>query len=169
MGKNLHDHVLSFVIHEASREISKPKANILEAHLFAKSDPRLTVPDHQPLFMSLQCAAITNAKNTAELIRQNCAGDHSASVARRARTQSPMTRRRQFISTRSIFNGVQTSGLSFIRSRSQLRWSKDYPFSKWRKRAVWPNQNTRAERERGWVRQNIQKPLTIRLELAKWV
>jgi hypothetical protein len=51
VGQNLHDHLLTFVIHEASREIPAPKNNILEAHLFAKSDPRLLVPDHQPLFM----------------------------------------------------------------------------------------------------------------------
>ena len=51
VGQNLHDHLLTFVIHEASREIPAPKNNILEAHLFAKSDPRLLAPDHQPLFM----------------------------------------------------------------------------------------------------------------------
>ena len=51
VGRNLHDHLLTFVIHEASREIPAPRHNILEAHLFAKSDPRLPAPDHQPLLM----------------------------------------------------------------------------------------------------------------------
>ena len=52
VGKNLHDHLLTFVIHEAKRPIPPPRYNILEAHLFARSDSRLTVPDHQPLMMN---------------------------------------------------------------------------------------------------------------------
>jgi choline dehydrogenase len=52
VGQNLQDHLLTFVIHEAARPIPPPQNNILEAHLFAKGDPRRTGPDHQPLFMN---------------------------------------------------------------------------------------------------------------------
>jgi len=52
VGQNLQDHLLTFVIHEAARPIPQPRNNILEAHFFAKSDPRLPGPDHQPLFMN---------------------------------------------------------------------------------------------------------------------
>jgi choline dehydrogenase len=52
VGRNLQDHVLSFVIHEAARPIPPPRNNVLEAHIFAKSDVRLPGPDHQPLLMN---------------------------------------------------------------------------------------------------------------------
>ena len=52
VGKNLHDHLLSFVIHEAKRPLPASKHNILEAHLFAKTDAALSVPNHQPLLMT---------------------------------------------------------------------------------------------------------------------
>jgi choline dehydrogenase len=52
VGQNLQDHFLTFVIHEAKRPIPAPRYNILEAHLFAKTDSRLIGPDHQPLFMN---------------------------------------------------------------------------------------------------------------------
>ena len=50
--QNLQDHLLTFVIHEAAQPIPEAQNNILEAHFFAKSDPRLPGPDHQPLFMN---------------------------------------------------------------------------------------------------------------------
>jgi choline dehydrogenase len=53
VGQNLQDHVLSFVIHEAKRPIPAQGYNLLEAHLFAKTDSRLIGPDHQPLFMNI--------------------------------------------------------------------------------------------------------------------
>ena len=52
VGQNLQDHLLTFVIHEASQPIPAPRNNVLEAHFFAKSDPRAIGPDHQPLFMN---------------------------------------------------------------------------------------------------------------------
>jgi choline dehydrogenase len=48
----LQDHVLTFIVHEAAQPIPPARNNILEAHLFGKSDPRLIGPDHQPLFMN---------------------------------------------------------------------------------------------------------------------
>src|SRR5439155_24263057 len=45
-------HLLSFVIHAAKRPLPPRGRNAFEAHLFARSDPRLTVPDHQPLMMN---------------------------------------------------------------------------------------------------------------------
>ena len=51
VGQNLQDHLLSFVICTAKKPIPTAKYNVLEAHFFAKSDPRLPGPDHQPLFM----------------------------------------------------------------------------------------------------------------------
>ncbi len=53
VGQNLHDHFLVPVIFEASQEVPAPRANFLESQLFAKSDPRLLVPDLQPLFMHI--------------------------------------------------------------------------------------------------------------------
>jgi choline dehydrogenase len=53
VGKNLQDHFLTFVIHEAKKPIPPPRYNILEAHLFGKTDSRLIGPDHQPLFMNV--------------------------------------------------------------------------------------------------------------------
>lgn len=53
VGKNLQDHLLCSVIFEAKQEIVPPKANLLEAQIFWKSRPELTVPDMQPLFMAL--------------------------------------------------------------------------------------------------------------------
>jgi choline dehydrogenase len=83
VGANLHDHLLTFVIHEASREIPAPRHNILEAHLFAKSDPQLAGPDHQPLFMC--SAAAADAGNSAERLRDR-ARHHPAGVSRRTET-----------------------------------------------------------------------------------
>jgi choline dehydrogenase len=52
VGQNLQDHLLTFIIHEAAQPIPPPQNNVLEAHLFAKSDSRLPGPDIQPLFMN---------------------------------------------------------------------------------------------------------------------
>ncbi len=52
VGRNLQDHLLTFVIHEAAQPLPPPRNNLLEAHFFAKSDPGLPGPDHQPLFMN---------------------------------------------------------------------------------------------------------------------
>jgi choline dehydrogenase len=53
VGKNLQDHLLTFIIHEAKKPIPPPENNILEAHFFAKTDSRLRTADHQPLFMNV--------------------------------------------------------------------------------------------------------------------
>ena len=49
VGANLHDHALATVLYESSQTIPEGKANNLEAHLFAASDPGMTAPDLQPL------------------------------------------------------------------------------------------------------------------------
>lgn len=49
VGANLHDHVLATILYASARKIPEGKANNLEAHLFAKSDPGMTAPDLQPL------------------------------------------------------------------------------------------------------------------------
>ncbi|HEY3882691.1 MAG TPA: GMC family oxidoreductase N-terminal domain-containing protein [Trebonia sp.] len=49
VGANLHDHALATLLYESARKIPEGKANNLEAHFFAKSDPGLTAPDLQPL------------------------------------------------------------------------------------------------------------------------
>jgi choline dehydrogenase len=53
VGKNLQDHLLTFIIHEAKKPVPPPENNLLEAHFFAKSDSRLPTADHQPLFMNV--------------------------------------------------------------------------------------------------------------------
>ena len=50
VGANLHDHALATFLYESARKIPEGKANNLEAHFFAKSDPGMTAPDLQPLF-----------------------------------------------------------------------------------------------------------------------
>jgi len=49
VGANLHDHALATILYESARKIPEGKANNLEAHFFAKSDPGMTAPDLQPL------------------------------------------------------------------------------------------------------------------------
>src|SRR5699024_3369474 len=54
VGKNLHDHVLSPVIFEAT-EKQIPASPVLpaEVHVFTKSTPDKSVPDTQPLYCSV--------------------------------------------------------------------------------------------------------------------
>src|ERR1700722_11176440 len=49
VGANLHDHALATLLYESSQTIPEGKANNLEAHLFAASDPGMPAPDLQPL------------------------------------------------------------------------------------------------------------------------
>jgi choline dehydrogenase len=49
VGANLHDHALATVLYASARKIPEGKANNLEAHFFARSDPGMTAPDLQPL------------------------------------------------------------------------------------------------------------------------
>jgi choline dehydrogenase len=49
VGANLHDHALATVLYSSSQTIPEGKANNLEAHLFAASDPGMPAPDLQPL------------------------------------------------------------------------------------------------------------------------
>jgi len=49
VGANLHDHALATLLYESSQTIPEGKANNLEAHLFAASDPAMPAPDLQPL------------------------------------------------------------------------------------------------------------------------
>jgi choline dehydrogenase len=55
VGRNLHDHLLSPVIHGASRPVPPPLPGLqpLHSHLFAHSRPGLPGPDIQPLFFHL--------------------------------------------------------------------------------------------------------------------
>jgi choline dehydrogenase len=49
VGANLHDHALATLLYASARKIPEGRANNLEAHFFAKSDPGMTAPDLQPL------------------------------------------------------------------------------------------------------------------------
>ena len=54
VGKNLHDHVLSPVIFEATeKEIPASAVLPAEVHVFTKSTPDKSVPDTQPLYFSI--------------------------------------------------------------------------------------------------------------------
>jgi choline dehydrogenase len=152
VGQNLHDHLLTFVIHEASRDIPAPKNNILEAHLFAKSDPRLLVPDHQPLFMcnapplpTLEIPA--NSYATAPgIIRPAARGELKLTTADPA---APLHIDPRYLSEPADLNALVHSlevAIEIMESAS---------FAKWRKRAVWPQAKTRAERIH-WVRQTCE-------------
>jgi choline dehydrogenase len=152
VGQNLHDHLLTFVIHEASREIPAPKNNILEAHLFARSDPRLLVPDHQPLFMcnapplpTLEIPA--NSYATAPgIIRPAARGELKLTAADPA---APLHIDPRYLSEPADLNALVHSlevAIEIMESAS---------FAKWRKRAVWPQAKTRADRIQ-WVRQTCE-------------
>ena len=54
VGKNLHDHILSPVIFEATeKEIPASAVLPAEVHVFTKSAPDKAVPDTQPLYFSV--------------------------------------------------------------------------------------------------------------------
>jgi choline dehydrogenase len=152
VGQNLHDHLLTFVIHEASREIPAPKNNILEAHLFAKSDPRLTVPDHQPLFMcnapplpTLEIPA--HAYATAPgIIRPASRGELKLNAAD---PTAPLHLDPRYLSEPTDLDALVHS------LEVSIEIMESPVFGKWRKRAVWPHARTRSERI-AWVRQTCE-------------
>jgi choline dehydrogenase len=53
VGKNLQDHFLVPLVFEATEPIEAHRANVMEAHFFAKSDPGMTAPDLQPIMVAL--------------------------------------------------------------------------------------------------------------------
>jgi choline dehydrogenase len=152
VGQNLHDHLLTFVIHEASREIPAPKHNVLEAHLFAKSDPRLAVPDHQPLFMCnappkhgldippnsyAMAPGIIRPVSRGEL--KLTAGDPAA----------PLHLDPRYLSEAADLNTLVHS------LEVSIEIMESPAFGKWRRRSVWPKVKTRAQRLQ-WVRQTCE-------------
>jgi choline dehydrogenase len=152
VGQNLHDHLLSFAIYEASREIPAPKHNILEAHLFAKSDSRLPAPDHQPLFMC-------NAPPLPGLEIP----PHSYAIA--PGIVRPVSRGELKLTANDPGAPIhldpgylsQTADLNALVHSLEVSIEilEDAAFAKWRKRSVWPKAKTRAEREQ-WVRQTCE-------------
>jgi choline dehydrogenase len=152
VGQNLHDHLLTFVIHEASREIPVPKHNILEAHLFAKSDPRLAVPDHQPLLMcnapplpTLEIPA--NAYGIAPgIIRPVSRGELKLTADD---PMAPLHLDPRYLSEEADLNTLVHS------LEVSIEILESPAFAKWRKRSVWPKAKTRAERVE-WVRQTCE-------------
>ena len=152
VGQNLHDHLLTFVIHEASGEIPAPKYNILEAHLFAKSDPRLLVPDHQPLFMCNAPPLPTleipeNSYATAPgIIRPASRGELKLTASD---PTAPLHIDPHYLSEAADLNALVHS------LEASIEIMESPAFSKLRKRAVWPQAKTRAERIH-WVRQTCE-------------
>ncbi len=152
VGRNLHDHVLSFVIHEAKQEIPAPKANILEAHLFAKSDARLPVPDHQPLFMCNapplpELEIPPNSYATAPgIIRPASRGELRLTAND---PQAPLFIDPRYLSAPADLNALVHS------LEVAIEIMESAAFRSWRKRAVWPKAKTRAERVQ-WVRQTCE-------------
>jgi choline dehydrogenase len=152
VGQNLHDHLLTFVIHEASREIPAPKHNILEAHLFAKSDPRLPAPNHQPLLMcnapplpTLEIPA--NAYAIAPgIIRPVSRGELKLTADNPA---APLHLDPGYLNEPADLNALVHSlevSIDILESPA---------FAKWRKRSLWPKAKTRAERVQ-WVRETCE-------------
>jgi choline dehydrogenase len=152
VGQNLHDHLLTFVIHEATREIPAPKHNILEAHLFAKSDPKLPVPDHQPLLMcnapplpTLEIPA--NAYGIAPgIIRPVSRGELKLTADDPA---APLHLNPRYLSEeadlKALVHSLEVS-IEILESPS---------FAKWRKRSVWPKAKNRDDRVE-WVKQTCE-------------
>jgi choline dehydrogenase len=152
VGQNLHDHLLTFAIYEASREIPAPKHNILEAHLFAKSDPRLPAPDHQPLFM---CNAPPlpglNIPPQAYAIAPGIVRPVSRGELKLTANDpgAPIHLNPRYLSQPADLNALVHS------LEVSIDILEDAAFAKWRKRSVWPKARTRAEREQ-WVRQTCE-------------
>ena len=152
VGQNLHDHLLTFAIYEASREIPAPKHNILEAHLFAKSDPRLPAPDHQPLFMcnapplpGLEIPAHAYAIAPG-IVRPVSRGELKLTANDPG---APIHLNPRYLSQAADLNALVHS------LEVSIEILEDGAFAKWRKRSVWPKAKTRAEREQ-WVRQTCE-------------
>jgi choline dehydrogenase len=152
VGANLHDHLLTFVIHEASRDIPTPKHNILEAHLFAKSDPRLAVPDHQPLFMCNAPPLPTleippNAYAIAPgIIRPASRGELKLTAGD---PKAPLHLDPRYLSEPADLNALVHS------LEVSIEIMESAALAKWRKRSVWPKAKTRAERVQ-WVRETCE-------------
>lgn len=51
VGENLHDHFLVPLVFEALKPMAEPALNYTEAHFFSRSDPGMTAPDLQPIFV----------------------------------------------------------------------------------------------------------------------
>jgi choline dehydrogenase len=152
VGQNLHDHLLTFVIHEASRDIPAPKNNILEAHIFAKSDPRLTVPDHQPLF-TCQAPPLPTLEIPASayaiapgIIRPVSRGELKLTADD---PTAPLHLDPRYLSEPADLNTLVHS------LEVSIEILESPAFAKWRKRPVWPKAKTRAERIE-WVRQTCE-------------
>jgi choline dehydrogenase len=152
VGQNLHDHLLSFAIHEASREIPAPKHNVLEAHLFAKSDPGLPAPDHQPLFMCNAPPAHgleipPNSYAIAPgIIRPVSRGELKLTADD---PTAPLHIDPRYLSEPADLDTLVHSlevAIEILESPA---------FGKWRKRSVLPKAKTRAERAQ-WVRQTCE-------------
>lgn len=152
VGQNLHDHVLTFVIHEASRDIPSPKHNILEAHLFAKSDPRLPVCNHQPLFMCNAPPLPTleippNSYAIAPgIIRPASRGELKLTADNPA---APLHLDPRYLSEPADLDALVHS------LEVSIEIMESPAFAKWRKHAVWPTAKTRAQRVQ-WVRQTCE-------------
>ena len=164
VGQNLHDHLLTFVIHEASRDIPAPKHNILEAHLFAKSDPRLPAPDHQPLLMcnapplpTLEIPA--NAYAIAPgIIRPVSRGELKLTADDPA---APLHLDPRYLSEPADLNALVHS------LEVSIEILESPAFAKWRKRAVWPKgENARRAHPVGARRP--ARPTITRPAPAKW-
>jgi choline dehydrogenase len=152
VGQNLHDHLLTFVIHEASREIPAPKHNVLEAHLFAKSDPRLAVPDHQPLFMcnappkhGLDIPPNSYAMAPG-IIRPVSRGELKLTADD---PEAPLHLDPRYLSEPADLNALVHS------LEVSIEIMESPAFAKWRKRSVWPKVKTRAQHVQ-WVRQTCE-------------
>ncbi|HEY1748008.1 MAG TPA: GMC family oxidoreductase N-terminal domain-containing protein [Xanthobacteraceae bacterium] len=152
VGQNLHDHLLTFAIYESSREIPAPRHNILEAHLFAKSDPRLPAPDHQPLFMcnapplpGLDIPPQSYAVAPG-IVRPVSRGELKLTANDPA---APIHLDPGYLSQAADLNALVHS------LEVSIEILEDAAFAKWRKRSVWPKARTRAEREQ-WVRQTCE-------------
>jgi choline dehydrogenase len=152
VGKNLHDHLLTFVIHEANRELPPHKNNILEAHLFAKSDPALAVPDHQPLFMCKAPPLPTleipdNAYAIAPgIIRPVSRGELKLTAND---PSAPLHIDPRYLSEPADLNTLVHSlevAIDILESPV---------FAKWRKRSLYPKVKTRAERAE-WAQQTCE-------------
>jgi choline dehydrogenase len=140
VGKNLQDHLLTFVIHEAKKPIPPAQHNILEAHFFAKTDSRLPTADHQPLFMNtapplpyLEIPPNSYAI-AAGIIRPASVGEIRLTASDAA---APL-----HIDPRYLSRTIDRDRLVHSLEMS-IELMNGRPFAEWSKGQVWPKKNDR--------------------------
>ena len=152
VGKNLQDHLLSFVVHEARQAIPPPKRNLLEAHLFGKSEARLLVPDHQPVF-SIKSAGLPGVD-----VPPNCYALSPGLIRPASRGELKLSGRdvRDPLDIDPRYLSEPSDLAVMLHSLDECIAIMESPrFSEWSARAVGPSLKAKSDRAQ-WIRQSCE-------------